>query len=101
MPFRSAPLPVDVRTRVYVGVGHAGNAIDLFRFREENRRWREQSVDVLLRNPKPFVGERVSRFVALVTVKLANLKNRLATFIAFCIIIYCVSFETFAFITIT
>jgi len=63
VPFRSAPLPVDVRTTGgYVGVGHAGNAIDLFRFRGENRRWREQSVDALLRNPEPFVvGERVLR----------------------------------------
>lgn len=69
MPFRSAPLPLDVRTRGYVGVGHTGNAIDLFRFRGENRRWREQSVDVLLRNPEPFVvGERVPRFVALVVI---------------------------------
>lgn len=69
MSFRSAPLPLGVRTRGYVGVGHAGNAIDLLRFRGENRRWREQSVDVLLRNPEPFVvGECVSRFVARVVV---------------------------------
>lgn len=44
-----------IRTRGHVGVGHAGNAIDSLRFREENRRWKEQSADMLLRNPEPFV----------------------------------------------
>lgn len=70
MPFRSAPLP---RRRTHAGTrgrgAHAGNAIDLLRFRGENRRWREQSVDVLLRNTEPFVvGERVPRFVALIVL---------------------------------
>lgn len=102
MPFRSAS--VDVRTRKHVGVGHAGNVIDLLRFREENR-YKEQSADVLLRNFEPFVvGERVPRFVTLILTVLLAVKERacygvIAFWVICNVIIYYGSLETFAFVT--
>lgn len=100
MPFQSAP--VDAHTREYVGVEHAGNVIDLLRFREENR-YKEQSADVLLRNFKPFVvGERVPRFVTLIVllaVKEPACYGVIAFWIICDVIIYYGSLETFAFVT--